>query len=220
MKKKNFVIIGLGRFGKNVAMTLENMKYEVLAIDIDQSAVSSVAKDLSHCVIADSTKLDTLKELGVDSIDHAVVAIGNNLEASILTVTNLRKMGVKRITVRVDEESHKDIFQLLGADEMIVPEEAAALELAHQIYNDGLLEYRFIAKDYVMAKIIVGSSFVSDNLINLDFRNKYNINIVGIEREGVFFIPKGQDEVKPTDIIVAAGKRSQIRAFIKYLTEN
>ena len=102
--KKSFVVIGLGRFGANVAKTLAAMKCDVLAIDVNEDAVSEVAKTVQHSVIADATKISVLERLGAKNIDHAVVAIGNNLEASILTVVNLKNLGVKQITVRADNE--------------------------------------------------------------------------------------------------------------------
>lgn len=215
--KKNFVVIGLGRFGSNVAKALADMDCEVLAIDTNSDAVTDISKKVSHCVIADATKIDVLKELGVDSLDHAVVAIGNNLEASILTVANLKKLGVKSITVRVDTEGHKELFKLLGADEIVLPEEAAGFELANQIYSDSILEYHVVADDYVMVKIAVGANFASKSLIEMDIRNNFEVNIVGIVRDDAFFIPHGTDVIQAKDVVVVAGKKAMVRKFTNFL---
>lgn len=215
--KKNFVIIGLGRFGACVAKQLVDMNCEVLAIDSKSEAVTTVSKYVSHAVIADATKLDVLKELGVDACDHAVVAIGKNLEASILTVANLKKLGINHITVRIDAHEHYELFDLLGATEILLPEEAAATDLANQIYSDAILEYHVVADDYVMVKIVVGNDFSEKSIIDLDIRNKYAVNIVGMIRNDQFFIPMGTDLIKPSDIVVVAGKKAQIRKFTTVL---
>ena len=136
--KKTFVVIGLGRFGFNVAKTLAEMNSDVLAIDVNEESVRNISKYVEHCVITDGTKFDALNELGVGQIDHAVVAIGNNLQASVLTVVNLKKLNVRLITVRADDVSQKELFYMLGATEVIIPEEASAviqsgIELIYQL---------------------------------------------------------------------------------------
>lgn len=215
--KKNFVVIGLGRFGSNVAKALDQMDCDVLAIDTNADTVTDISKFVPHSVIADATKIDVLKELGVESIDHAVVAIGNNLEASILTVANLKKLGVKRITVRVDEEGHKELFRLLGADEILIPEEAAGVELANEICSDSILEYHIVADDYVMVKVSVGKDFHAKTIIELDIRNNFEVNIVGMLRDDIFFIPHGTDLIQASDVVVVAGKKANVRKFTNFL---
>ena len=134
--KKTFMVIGLGRFGSYIAKTLVSMNCDVLAVDISEDSVQAISSYVPHCVIADSTKEAVLKELDAASIDHVVVAIGNNLQASILTVVNLKHLGVKRITVRADEEGHKEVYKTLGATEVIIPEESSAISLANQIISN------------------------------------------------------------------------------------
>ncbi|MGM9969056.1 MAG: potassium channel family protein [Anaeroplasma sp.] len=216
--KKSFIVIGLGRFGSNVAKALASMNCDVLAVDIDEESVSSIAKHISHCVIADATKQSVLSELGAASIDHAVVAIGNNLQASILTVLNLKKLGVKRITVRADEEGHKEIYKLLGATEVILPEEVSAISIANQIISDSILDYYQVADDFAIVKTIVGEKFEQKPLIDLDIRNCFDVNIVGIiDKDNQFFIPRGTDVLKPKDVVVVVGKKQNIKKFDSFL---
>ena len=216
--KKSFIVIGLGRFGSNIAKALVDMNLDFLAVDINEDSVTSVAKRVPHCVVADATKIDILTELGAATIDHAVIAIGNNLQASILTIVNLKTLGVKRITVRADVEEHRELYMRLGADEVIVPEEASAISLANQINSDSILDFYIIAEDYVMVKISVGKNFSAKSLIELDIRNNFDVNVVGIIREGAgFFIPRGTDKLIPNDIVVVAGKNPNIRKFDTFL---
>ena len=191
--KKSFIVIGLGRFGSNIAKALVDMNLEVLAIDISAESVNSVAKKVPHCFVADATKIDVLTELGAQTIDHAVIAIGNNLQASILTIVNLKTIGVKRITVRADFEEHRELYMRLGADEVIVPEEASAISLANSIVSDSLLDYYQLAKNYAIVKVSVGKNFVPKTLVELSVRDKFDVNIVGVIRNDEFIIPRGTD---------------------------
>lgn len=217
--KKSFIVIGLGRFGASVAQALSNLNCDILGMDISEECVSDIARDLEHCVIADSRKLATLKELGVASIDHAVVAIGNNLEASILTTMNLKALGVKNITVRSDSVSYKEIFERLGATEVIIPEEESALSLANQIASDAILDYYPIDKDYAIVQIQVGPKFPSKTLIDLNLRNKFDVNIVGIIHNDKFYIPRGTDYLEPLDIMVLVGTKQKIRKVDAFINQ-
>ncbi len=215
--KKSFIVIGLGRFGFSVAKSLEAMNCDVLAIDVNEEAVSRISSIVPHCLIADSTKINVLKELGASSIDHAVVCIGNNLQASILTILNLRKLGVKNITVRADEEDHKEVYKMLGATEVIIPEEASAISLANQIISDTILDYYVVADDYAIVQTKVGKNFEQKSLIELNVRNDFDVNIVGIIKNGQFYIPKGTDVLNIDDIVVVVGKKPKIRKFDSFL---
>ena len=215
--KKSFIIIGLGRFGTSLARVLSQMNYDILAIDISEERVATVASFMQNCMVADSTKLSVLDELGADHIDHAVVAIGNNLEASILTVMNLKKLNVKRISVRADEEEHKEIFLRLGADEVIIPEEAAAISLANQVVSDTILDFYPIAEGYSIIKVIVGEKFEPKTIAQMNVRVEYNVNILGVFKDEVFSIPKPSDQICPGDRLVLVGSKEDYNRFVEYI---
>ncbi len=216
--KKSFVIIGLGRFGSVVAKSLDKMNCDLVAIDINEEAVNNVAKQIPHVVIADSTKLSVLQDLGVASVDHAIVCIGNNLQASILTVLNLKKLNVPNITVRADEVGHKEVFLQLGATDVIIPEEASAISLSNHIISDSILDYYELAKNHAIIKVSVGKNFDStQNLIELDVRNRFDVNIVGIIRNDEFMIPRGTDTLNPKDIVAVIGTPAMVRKFDTFL---
>ena len=208
--RKTFMVIGLGRFGSCVARVLVNNKCDIIAIDKNEKSVRDLSKIVNNCVIADSTSLSVLSDLDANKVDHAVVAIGNNLQASILTVINLKKLGVKKITVRADDITYKEVFEALGATDVIVPEESSALSLGNQIMSDTVLDYYGVSDDYAMVKVIVGKQFIPKNLIELNLRALFDVNIVGITRGGKFFIPKGTDSINPSDVVVVVGTRGKI----------
>ena len=208
--KKTFMIIGLGRFGSCVAKALVQNKCDIIAIDKDEKSVRDISKFINNCVIADATSINVLVDLDASKIDHAVVAIGNNLQASILTIINLKKLGVRKITVRADDLTYKEVFEALGATDVIVPEESSAVSLANQIMSDSVLDYYGVSADYAMVKVIVGQQFTPRNLIELNLRALFDVNIVGIIRNGTFFIPKGTDTINPFDVVVVVGTSSKI----------
>ena len=126
---------------------------------------------------------------------------------------NLRDLGVKRITVRIDDERYIEILKRLGATEFISPENTAGNTLANQIIGNSVLEYYYIDKKYGISKIQVNSKFKAIQLLDLDSRNRFDVNIVGIIRNNDFFIPKGTDSIEPNDIILVIGRNSKMVKF-------
>ena len=218
-KNKNYLVIGLGRFGARVALTLAEMGFEVLAIDINEESVQSVSKAIPHCVIADATKKNVLQEfIGKNGVDVAVVAIGNNLQASILSIVNLKNLGIKKIAVRADVTDHKELFEMVGATDVIIPEESSAISLANQITSDTIVDYYNVSGEYGMYKIEVGAKFKAKSLIDLNLRNAFDINIVGIIKDnGEFFIPRGSDLLTPGDTVVVVGVSDKINKFSNFV---
>ncbi len=215
--KKTFLIIGLGRFGMAVIKTLSELNAEVIAIDVDEKAVEAASKYVEHCAICDSTRIKALEEIDAASYDHAVVAIGNNIQASILTVINLKELGLKKVSVRADSEEYAKVMARLGADEIIIPEVDAAVSFANQIISDTILEYYPISNDFSMAKISIGNDFTEQSILELDVRNKFDINIVAITRDNKFFPAKANDIIKKGDVLTVFGKSSKINKFDHFL---
>lgn len=217
--KKSFIVIGLGRFGLAVIKTLSELKADILAIDVNEDCVTLANEYTDACVIGDATKINVLKEIGVSNIDHAVVAIGNNLQATILTTINLKELGVKKITVRVDDEQYKSVMERLGATDTIIPEEASAISLANHILSDNVLDYYKVTKDYSLVQMKLKHN-INATLIDMDVRNKFDINVVGIIRDELFFIPKGSDKMIKDDVVLVVGLPENIVKFDSFINNN
>lgn len=211
--KKSFIVIGLGRFGMSVIKTLNSLTSSVIGVDIDESRVLLASQEIEKCYVCDCTKKSTLEELGVKNVDHAIVSIGNNLQATILTTINLKELGVKKITVRIDDSQYENVMERLGADEIIIPEESAGSMFARQIMSDTILDFYSIDKDFAVVQMSVKSSFKEVTLEDLNARNEFDINIVGITRDGKFFLPKGNDKIQPNDVVMVVGKITKINRF-------
>ena len=218
-KKLSYVVIGLGRFGTNIVKTLAACKASVLGIDINEECVRNASEFTQNVVIADATRQNVLNELGVGQIDYAVVAIGKNLQASILTVLNLKNLNVPRITVRVDEERHKEIFIRLGVTDVIMPEEASAISFANQILSDSVLDFYPIDDDYSLVKISVGENFEPKSIIELNVREVFDVNIVGIIKGDAFSIPRATDIISPGEVLVVVGMKDDYTKFDNFLNK-
>jgi len=215
--KKSFIIIGLGRFGENVARILASKDEDILAVDINEDRVSNVADIIPHCAICDATNFEALKSLGIEKIDHAVVAIGNSLQNSVLTLVNLKKLGMKNITVRADEEDHAEVYRALGANEVIIPEESSAVSLAYQMLSDTVLDYYKLSENYAMVQISVSEGYEPKSLVDLDVRNKFDVNVIGFIKKNDFVLAKASDLIEPGAIIVVVGTRNKVFEFDKHL---
>ena len=211
--KKSFAIIGLGRLGASILRNLSDLTSNIIAIDSDESRIALASKWTEKCFVADATNKRVLKDLGIGNIDHVFITIGNNLSATILTLINCKELKVKRITVRVDEEDKVDIMKRLGADEVIDPESAIGEMFAKQALSDTMVDYYPIDDDFAIVQVLVPTTFKSLTLLDLDARNKFGVNIVGILRGGKFFIPKGSDLLQGDDILMVVGTQKVLRKF-------
>jgi trk system potassium uptake protein TrkA len=214
---KSFIVIGLGRFGLNVARILSTGGADVIGIDLNPNIVAEAVDLIPHCAIADATNIDALRKLGAEAIDHAVVAIGNNLQNSVLTLINLKKLKIGRITVRADDEDHAEVFRALGANEVIIPEESSAVSLGYQIMSDSVLDYYKVSENYAMVQISVGKGITPFTLEEMDVRNRFDINIIGFIKNEDFILAKGSDLIEPGLIVVAVGTRKKLFEFDRLL---
>lgn len=217
MGRKCYLVIGLGRFGMNVVKTLVKLNADVMACDINEERVQAAIEYTDQCLICDPTKKKVLVDICSHKIDHAIIAIGNNLQASMLATMNLKELGVEKITVRIDDSEYATIMQRLGATDVIIPEESSAIQLANEISNDSVLDFYEVKDDYVIITLKVSNLFPTTQLITLDARNKFDINIIGIIRGDLFILPHSRDYIKADDEVIVIGRKTNIDKFKKTL---
>ncbi len=217
--KKKFLVIGLGRFGLAVAKALDERGNNVLAIDIDPQRVEKASEFLQYVEICDSSKLDVLEAIDAQSFSTAIVSVGS-LQSTFLTVANLSELGIKRVYVRVENEDYNNVLKRLGATDIIIPEESAAISLSHEVVSQNILDYYEINEKYGVVQVLISDNFESKTLIDLDIRNNYDVNIVGIIRKKDFFIPKGVDTINPQDIVLVVGTEQKIEKFEQEINED
>lgn len=182
---KRFAVIGLGRFGQKLAIALAMSGAEVIAIDKERDQIELIADQVSHAVRLDSTDEEALKAQGVDKVDVAIIGIGQStggFEAAILTVVNLRQMGIKQIYARAEDLIAGEVFSKVGATEVIYPEIESALKWAYKLIAPQIGEKIDFAEGYSLARIQAPPSFDGRTVMDLQLRQKYNVNLVLIKR--------------------------------------
>lgn len=216
--KREFAVIGLGRFGGSICEELSREGMEVLAIDINEQKINEFKNIASYAVIADATDEQVLKELDIEKIDHVIVAIGDDIQASILTTVILADMGLKRITVKAQNDYHEKILNKIGAHHVVHPESDMGKRLAHSLISSNILDYLELSEDHSMVEVKAGQFIVGKTLIDLDIRAKYGCNVVGIRRgKDLNVSPNATEKIQRNDVLIVIGADESISRFEKDL---
>ena len=208
---KQFIVLGLGRFGSAVATTLVELGQEVLGVDNDEEIVNDLKDKITQAVQADITEERVLKELGVKNFDAAIVCIGTDLETSILVTMMLKEMGVKYIIAKAQNNLHAKILEKIGVDKAVFPERDMGARIARRLITPNIKDYIELEPDYNIIEIKALSKFVDKTLSELDLRNKYGINVLAIKRDDSFNIsPQAKDVIKKEDFLIVIGENKKI----------
>lgn len=179
---KSFAVIGLGRFGSSIARSLYNSGADVIAIDIHEELVNSLADDVTRAVTADAKNKDVLRKLGVDECDCVIVALGTNFSASVLVTMNVVSLGVKNVICKAHDDTHREILEKLGANKVIQPERDVAEKTARSLTSPNFLEFIELSDEYSIIEIAPPKSWVGKEIRELNVRNRYNVNIIAIKK--------------------------------------
>lgn len=202
---KSYIVVGLGRFGSEVARELCRRNQEVLAIDVRADLVQHVANDVTQAVVADCQDKEVLRALGAGNFDCAVIAIGENLGASVLTIMNLKELGVPYIVCKAHDETHRRVLEKLGADRVVIPEHEYADRLAKSLSSTNVLDYIELSSEYGIIEVPVPKAWYGKSLKELNVRAKLGVNILAIKHDG------------QTDVSPAADYRMETNAIMLVL---
>ncbi|WP_094547454.1 potassium channel family protein [Petroclostridium xylanilyticum] len=207
----SFVVIGIGRFGRSVAKTLYELGNEVLAIDENEEIIQDISEYVTHAVAGDVTDENVLKSLGIRNFDVAVVAIGGNMESSILVTVLLKEMGVKYILAKAQSELHAKVLSRVGADRVILPERDMGVRVAHNLVSTNILDYIELSPDYSIMEITAPEHWEGKTLKELNVRVRYGINIMAIKNGTEINIsPKADDVIRQDDVLVVIGSNDDL----------
>ena len=208
-------VIGLGRFGTSLALELVKGGREVLGIDSDEKLVQNISDQLTHVIQADSTDEAALRELGIPDFDSAVVAIGSDLEASILTASLLLQLGVPEVWAKATSASHGRILEQLGVHHVIFPEKDMGQRVAHMVSGE-TLDYIQLDQDFVMAKTEAPESFEGKTLSEMKFRSLHGVTVVATRKEGQSYLPSFPETVLNSgDVMIVAGTTKKVEDFCR-----
>ena len=212
-RRRPVLVIGLGRFGAAVAQNLERMGHEVLGIDCDPRIVQEYSPHLTKIVEADSTEPTVLGQLGVADFEAAVVAIGTNIEASVLSVLALSDLGLTNIWAKATNDRHARILERTGAAHVVFPEQRMGERVAH-LLNERLLDFISFGDEFAIARLVAPETIVGVPLMTSECRRKFDVTVVGVKREGENFIHAVPDTIIfPEDELVVSGKIANIERF-------
>lgn len=212
-QRKPVLVVGLGRFGAAVAQTLERMGHEVLGVDTDGRVVQGHSGKLTKVVEADCTDSQTLQQLGVGDFQAAVVAIGTDIEASVLTVLALSDLGMENIWAKATNDKHARILERTGAHHVVFPEQRMGERVAH-LLNERLLDFISFGDEFAIARLKAPEPIAGVPLVTSECRKKFDVTVVGVKREGENFIHAVPDTIIfEDDELVVSGRIEDIERF-------
>jgi len=207
------VVIGLGRFGKSLALELTKEGTEVLGIDADRKIVESLSGRLTHAVIADSTNADAMRQLAVHEFDRAVIGVGNDLEASILSASVVLRLGVPNVWAKAISNAHAEILRQIGVHHVVRPEHDMGKRVAHLV-RGRMLDYIEFDDGYAIVKTRPPRSIHGIRLGDTHIRSTYGVTIVGAKRAGQDFTHATADTVvEDGDLIIVSGPQHRVEKF-------
>ena len=213
--RRQIVVIGLGRFGLALAAELHLRGHEVLGVDRNQQVVQESLGVLTHAVTVDSSDEAALAQLGVGSFDIAIVALGQEVLASIMSTMALKKLGVPRVIARAQSELHGEVLRRIGADKVIFPENETGEQLAHSFFSVAVLDYIDLGPDYGVSKVAVPKQFIGQSSSDLELRSRFGVTLLAIQRgEEVIVLPRRDEPFRAGDELVLAGRDDQLDAIL------
>ena len=213
---KSYIVIGLGRFGQGVARQLCELGAEVLAMDVRSDLVQQVANEVTHAVVGDAQDKEVLRALDVKEFDCAIIAIGEDLAASVLTVMNLQELGIPYIVCKAHDETHRRVLEKLGVHRVVIPEKEQAQRLARNLHSHNVLEYIELSEEYGILEVPAPKSWVGKSLKELNVRAKLGVNIIAVEsKQSTNVSPSADYRILPEDVMVVLGDNHALEAVQK-----
>lgn len=216
--KREYAVIGLGRFGGAICEELSMEGNKVLAIDKDEQKVNEFKNIASHAVIADTTDEQVIKDLALKNVDQVIVAIGDDIQASILTTVILADLGIKRITVKAQNDYHEKILNKIGANHVVHPERDMGKRLAHSLISSNILDYLELSEDHSMVEVKVGRKMRGKTLVDLNIRARFGCNVVAIKQGKQMNVsPLAEYALQDNDVLIVMGADKDLSRFEKNL---
>ena len=213
--RQTYAIIGLGRFGGALLETLVANGQDVLGIDVSEEHVNDYRDIATQVVIADAQEDDVLRKLDIASFDHVIIAIGHNMQASILATINAKDLGAKNVIAKAENKTHLRVLTKIGADVVVQPEREMGERIARKLLAPNMLNFIELSDDYSMAVVqIVNPSFTGKTLAELNIRKKFGLNIIAVRHDGeVVVAPSAQYQLHDRDILSVVGPKDMVDDF-------
>lgn len=213
--KQSYAVFGLGRYGTAVAKELAGSGAEVLAVDIEESIVNTAAVEIPFCKCADITDAEVIRQLGIKNFDVVIIAMANNLEASVMATMLCKEAGVKNVITKCANEMHRKLLGKVGADKVVFPESESGIRLAKNLLSSGFVDMIELSEEVSMIELDVKPEWEGKSLIDLNLRKKYSINVVAIKQGGKVSVEidpgKALDQTMKLIVIANTVKLSKLK---------
>ncbi len=211
MKKKQFIVLGLGRFGRSVAEELYEHGADVLAVDLRADLVDGIQGRVTHAVQADATDPSALEQLGIRDFDAAIVTIGMDIRASSVITMLLKEMKIPTVIAKAQDEMHGRMLKKLGADRIIYAERDMGRRIAHSLLSDNILDYIEVSPDVAIVEIVAPASWVNQPLGILNLRRRFGINVIAIRSGKNICVSLNADTIiRPDDKLLVVGEQADL----------
>ena len=225
MKRRQFGVVGLGRFGSAMAMTLSELGHDVIGVDGDETPVQRLADVITHALQLDATDEKALRATGIPEVDVAVVSIGENIESSLLVVMLLKEMGVKTIVAKAVTPLHGRILEKLGVSRVIFPEREMAIRLAHSLVMPSVIDYIELSRDVSIIELPAPQQFLGRTLRQLELRPRYGLTLIAIKRPSADggmatnIVPDADEIIRPGDVLALLGSNDRLNGLDRLLAQ-
>ncbi|HZK45725.1 MAG: TrkA family potassium uptake protein [Eubacteriales bacterium] len=208
---KSFAVIGIGRFGTSVALTLSLMGHEVLAVDTSAAAIDSIADRVTHAIVADATDERVLRRIGIAEFDAVVISVAADIRASILTAMLSKELGAKRVVAKAADDLHAKLLIKAGADQVVQPERDSGVRLARSIAVDSVLDYFALTDDVSINELRLPYSWAGKSLVQLGIRTRYGVSVIAIKRgEKMIVAIDPNSALEQGDVLVLLGSNHEL----------
>lgn len=215
MSKKEFVVFGLGRFGRSVATTLAESGCEVLVVDDNEETIQEIADSVTYAVKADVTDKDVLESLGIGNFDGAVVGIGQSLEASVMVTILAKELGIPYVLAKAQTDLHAKVLKKVGADMVVFPEKETGVRIAHNLLMGNFFDAVELSSTFSMMEFEAITQWYGQTISSLDLRAKYKINVIGIKRgDSLDINPDANAIIKKDDVLVIIGSNDTLNKLM------
>ncbi len=212
--KKQYAVLGLGKFGHSIALTLENLGCDVIVVDNSAEKIQNIADSVTFAIKADIAEKNIINSLGARNLDGAIIGVSENLEASIMATINAKEIGIPYVIAKAQNELHATILRKVGADSIVFPEKEMGSRVAKSLVSTNFADWIELSADYSLVETEIPSSWVGQTLLNLSVRQRYNINVVGLIEEGEVELNLDPNKALPKKgILILMGSNKALQKF-------
>ena len=211
---KSVLVIGAGQFGTHIAKRMEELRCEVMAVDINEECINDIMPYVTNAKIGDGTNEEFLRTLGIDDYDVCFVTLGSHFQTSLETTSLLSELGAKKVISRATNDVQMKFLLRNGADEVVYPEKQTAIRIATKYASDNILDFFHLEQEFYIYELKVPKNWHGKSLMQIDIRRKHNINILTIKRSSEVLIPTADTVVQPDDVAFVLGELCDIQKVL------